>query len=53
MASDTVTTLTFTGVLEWTVDAACGGETDLFFAPAGERPRGPRRARGPGPLDLP
>ena len=38
MATDTVTTLIFAGVLEWTVDAACGGQTDLFFAPAGERP---------------
>src|ERR1700690_977332 len=38
MATDTVTSLIFTGVLEWTVDAACGGQTDLFFAPAGERP---------------
>ena len=38
MATDTVTNLTFTGVLEWTVDAACGGQTDLFFAPACERP---------------
>ena len=38
MPADTVTTLIFTGVLEWTTDAACSGQTRLFFAPAGERP---------------
>lgn len=30
--------LLFTGVLEWTADAACSGRTTLFFAPPGERP---------------
>jgi WhiB family redox-sensing transcriptional regulator len=38
VAVDTVTNLIFTGPLAWTVDAACIGQTDLFFAPAGERP---------------
>src|SRR5437868_133868 len=38
MATDTVSSIVFTGVLEWTADAACGGRTELFFAPAGERP---------------
>jgi WhiB family redox-sensing transcriptional regulator len=37
MAVDTATLL-FTGVLEWTTDAACSGQTTLFFAPPGERP---------------
>jgi WhiB family redox-sensing transcriptional regulator len=35
---DTVSNLIFTGPLTWTVDAACSGQTNLFFAPAGERP---------------
>ena len=30
--------LIFGGILEWTADAACTGQTDLFFAPPGERP---------------
>jgi WhiB family redox-sensing transcriptional regulator len=30
--------LIFGGVLEWTADAECSGQTKLFFAPAGERP---------------
>lgn len=38
MAIDTVSSLIFTGPLPWTADAACSGQTDLFFAPAGERP---------------
>ena len=38
VAADTVSSLLFTGPLAWTVDAECAGQTDLFFAPAGERP---------------
>jgi WhiB family redox-sensing transcriptional regulator len=38
MAAETVSNLIFSGPLAWTVDAACVGQTDLFFAPAGERP---------------
>ncbi len=38
MAAETVSNLIFTGPLAWTVDAACVSQTDLFFAPAGERP---------------
>ncbi len=38
MAIDTLSSLVFTGPLSWTVDAACEGRTELFFAPAGERP---------------
>ena len=38
LAVDTVSNLVFTGPLAWTVDAACTGRTELFFAPAGERP---------------
>ena len=38
MAADTASTLVFAGVLEWTDAAACQGQTDLFFAPPGERP---------------
>jgi WhiB family redox-sensing transcriptional regulator len=30
--------LIFSGVLEWTNDAACTGQNKLFFAPPGERP---------------
>jgi WhiB family transcriptional regulator, redox-sensing transcriptional regulator len=30
--------LVFTGPLAWTADAVCTGRTELFFAPAGERP---------------
>ena len=30
--------LVFSGPLPWTKDAACQGQTDLFFPPAGERP---------------
>ena len=38
MAVDSVSSLIFSGPLAWTSDAACVGQTDLFFAPAGERP---------------
>jgi WhiB family transcriptional regulator, redox-sensing transcriptional regulator len=38
VAAETVSNLIFTGPLAWTADAACVGQTDLFFAPAGERP---------------
>ena len=38
MAIDTLSNIVFTGPLSWTVDAACEGRTELFFAPAGERP---------------
>jgi WhiB family redox-sensing transcriptional regulator len=38
VAIDTVSNLIFTGPLAWTTDAACVGQTSLFFAPAGERP---------------
>jgi len=38
MAAETVSTLIFTGPLTWTADAACHGQTQLFFAPPGERP---------------
>ena len=37
-AVDTVTNLIFTGPLTWTSNAACRGQNELFFAPAGERP---------------
>ena len=38
--TDTATNpaLIFGGVLEWTTEAACAGQTKLFFAPPGERP---------------
>lgn len=38
MAAETISNLVFTGPLAWTADAACDGRTELFFAPAGERP---------------
>ena len=38
MSAETITSLIFTGPLTWTEDAACSGQTHLFFAPAGERP---------------
>lgn len=38
MAVEILTNLVFTGPLAWTADADCGGETELFFAPPGERP---------------
>ena len=37
-AADSVSSLIFTGPLTWTGSAACQGQNDLFFAPAGERP---------------
>ena len=36
--TETVSNLIFTGPLTWTGTAACRGQNDLFFAPAGERP---------------
>jgi len=38
MATETLSHLVFSGPLVWTADAACSGQTNLFFAPAGERP---------------
>ena len=38
MATETLSNLIFSGVLEWMDDAACIGQTRLFFAPPGERP---------------
>ncbi|HUF84209.1 MAG TPA: WhiB family transcriptional regulator [Acidimicrobiia bacterium] len=38
MAVETISNIIFTGPLAWTADAACTGQTDLFFAAAGERP---------------
>lgn len=38
MAAEAVSNLIFEGPLTWTDDAACAGQTDLFFAPPGERP---------------
>mgnify|MGYP001281055544 CR=1 FL=1 len=38
MAAESLSTLIFTGPLAWTIDAACEGRTEMFFAPAGERP---------------
>ena len=35
---NTVSSLLFTGPLTWTANAACCGQNELFFAPAGERP---------------
>jgi WhiB family redox-sensing transcriptional regulator len=50
VAVETISNIVFTGPLAWTVDAACSGQTDLFFAPAGERPEArvvrERTARG-------
>ena len=37
-AVNTVSSLLFTGPLTWTSNAACRGQNELFFAPAGERP---------------
>lgn len=37
MAVDAASLL-FTGVLEWTAEAQCSGQSALFFAPPGERP---------------
>jgi WhiB family redox-sensing transcriptional regulator len=33
-----ISSLLFTGPLTWTANAACRGQNELFFAPAGERP---------------
>jgi len=38
MAAESLSTLIFTGPLSWTDEASCAGRTELFFAPAGERP---------------
>lgn len=38
MAAETISNLVFTGPLAWTIDAACEGETSLYFVPPGERP---------------
>src|SRR3954467_6688769 len=38
MAAESLSTLIFTGPLSWTDEAGCSGRTELFFAPAGERP---------------
>ena len=38
MAAESLSTLIFTGPLSWTDEASCPGRTELFFAPAGERP---------------
>jgi WhiB family transcriptional regulator, redox-sensing transcriptional regulator len=38
MAAELVSNLIFTGPLTWTEEAACQGQTNLFFAPPGERP---------------
>jgi WhiB family transcriptional regulator, redox-sensing transcriptional regulator len=37
-AVETISNFIFSGRLAWTADAACQGRTELFFAPAGERP---------------
>jgi WhiB family transcriptional regulator, redox-sensing transcriptional regulator len=37
-AAEIVSNLIFSGPLTWTDQAACRGQNDLFFAPAGERP---------------
>ena len=38
MTIEMISSLIFTGPLTWTTEAACQGQTRLFFAPAGERP---------------
>jgi WhiB family redox-sensing transcriptional regulator len=38
MTAEMMSSFIFTGPLTWTSDAACEGQTRLFFAPAGERP---------------
>jgi len=38
MTADMTSNFIFTGPLTWAADAACQGQTRLFFAPAGERP---------------
>ncbi len=37
-ATDTHSALVYQGPLPWTAQAACSGQTELFFGPAGERP---------------
>jgi WhiB family redox-sensing transcriptional regulator len=37
-AAEIVSNLIFSGPLAWTDQAACRGQNELFFAPAGERP---------------
>jgi WhiB family redox-sensing transcriptional regulator len=48
--TETISTLIFSGPLEWTDRAACHGQTRLFFAPPGERPeaRAVREAQARG-----
>jgi WhiB family redox-sensing transcriptional regulator len=36
--AEVVSNLIFSGPLSWTDQAACRGQNELFFAPAGERP---------------
>ena len=36
--AEIVSNLVFSGPLTWTDEAACRGQNELFFAPAGERP---------------
>jgi WhiB family redox-sensing transcriptional regulator len=36
--TESTSTLVYSGPLPWTAKAACQGQTDLFFPPAGERP---------------
>ena len=38
MTAESVSSLIFSGPLMWTTEAACQGQTRLFFASAGERP---------------
>jgi WhiB family redox-sensing transcriptional regulator len=38
LTAETVSNLIFTGPLAWTTHAVCSGQSDVFFAPAGERP---------------
>jgi WhiB family redox-sensing transcriptional regulator len=38
VAAETISGVIFSGPLAWTADAQCGGQSDVFFAPAGERP---------------
>jgi WhiB family redox-sensing transcriptional regulator len=38
MTAELMSTFIFTGPLTWASEAACDGQTRLFFAPAGERP---------------
>src|SRR5205807_3805590 len=47
---EAISSLIFTGPLTWTNEAACQGQTRLFFAPAGERPeaRAVREAQARG-----